>query len=100
MRSATKVDKVRTESVLGEDITGALGDQLTLHPRIRVLSQTVIFRGVDAIVGKITSLYLPHFLLDLFEIFRRKRSSAVKVVIESCVDWGSDAELGFGIQFQ
>ncbi len=55
---------------------------------------------VDALVGEIARLNLPHFLFDFFQIFGRERRGAVEIVIEAGVDGRPDAELGFGIELE
>ena len=58
------------------------------------------FGGVDALVGQVARLDLPHLLLDLFEIFGREGRGAVEIVIEAGVGGRADAELGFGKQLE
>ena len=84
-------------SVYSEKTSPArLVDQLALHPGVGVFLQAFVFGGVDALVGKIARLNLPHLLLDLFEILGSERGGAVEIVIEAGLDGRADAELGFG----
>ena len=100
VRAAAEIDEVRSQGVLGEDLAGALFDQLALHPGVGVLFEAFVLAGVDALVGQVARLDLPHLLLDLFQIVGGEGRGAVEIVIEAVLDGRADAELGFGIQFQ
>src|SRR5260370_31784616 len=100
VRAATEIDEARSQGVLGEDLTGALFDELALHPGVGILLETFPFGGENPFVGERARLYLPHLLLDLFEVVRGERGGAVEIVIETVLDGRADAELGFGIEFE
>jgi hypothetical protein len=91
---------VRSQGVLGEYFARALIDQLALHPCVGILLEAFVFARIDALVGEVARLKLPHFLFDLLEVFRREGRGAVEVVVESVVDGRPDAQLGFGIEFE
>ena len=56
--------------------------------------------GKDALVGEAALLDLPHFLLDLVEVFGSERGSAIEIVVEAGIDGRADAELGLGIELE
>ncbi len=100
MRTAAEIDELRTQRVLGENVAGALRDQLHLHGLVGVELQPLILLGVLALVRQIARLDLPHLLLDLFEILGRERRVALEIVVEACLDRRTDAELGLREQLQ
>ena len=78
VRTAAEIDEVRPQRVLGEDVAGALFDQLALHPVVGVLLEPFVFGGHNALVGEVARLDLPHLLLDLLEVVRRERGGRSK----------------------
>ena len=94
VRPAAEIDKVRAEGVFAEDVAGALGDQLALHPGVGVFPEPFFLAGIDALVGEMALLDLPHFLFDLLEVFGREGRGAVEIVIKAVLDGRTDAELG------
>ena len=100
MRAAAEIDEVRSQGVLGEYFAGALIDQFAFHPRVGIFLEAFVFARIDALVGEVARLKLPHFLFDLLEVFRRERRGAVEVVVETVVDGRPDAQLGFGIELE
>ena len=62
--------------------------------------QALFLGRVDALVGEVARLDLPHLLLDLLEVLGRERSGAVEIVVKAVVDGRADAELGLGIQLE
>ena len=98
--AAAEIDEMRTQRVFAEDVAGALGDEFALHPGVAVLLKTLFLFGVDALVGEMALLNLPHPGFDLFEILGRERGGAVEIVIEAVLDRRADAQLRLGIQLQ
>ena len=93
--------KCGPERVLGENVVGALFDQLDLHPVVLgVFLEAVWLCGQLALVGQILGLQLPHVRFDLFEILGREGRLALEIVVEAGVGRRADAELGFGKQLQ
>ena len=53
VRPAAEIDELRAERVFRENLAGALGDQLALHPGVGVLLQALFLLRVDALVGEV-----------------------------------------------
>ena len=100
MRTATKVDKVRTQRVLRKDLVGFFGDEFALHPGRFVLLKPFFFPGHHAFVLQVAVADLFHTLLNLFQIFCRKRRFALKVVEESGLSRRTNPQLSFRKQFK
>ncbi len=101
VRTAAKIDEVRTERVLGENVVGAFLDQLVLHPVVGVFLRGRRSFGVSLRSKGRSLACSSHMRASIFS-----RSSgvngrlALEIVIEAGVGGRSDAELGFGKQLQ
>ena len=100
MRTAAEVNEMGPQRVFRKNGVGLFGDQLALHGLIFVQLQAFYFFDVMALVRQVAGLDLPHFLFDFFQIFGRKSLRALEVVIETVLDRRTNAQLGFGKQFE
>ena len=100
MRAAAEIDEVRAQRVFRKNIARALGDQLDFHGLIAIQLQALLLFGVFALVRQVARLNLPHPLLDLFKIVRRKRIGPLEIVIETVLDGRPNSELRFRDQFE
>ena len=102
VRAAAEVDEMRPQRVFGEDVVGALFDELDLH---RLVHLAVFFEagflfGEAALVLQVLRLEFPHLLLDALQVFGAERLAAVEIVVEAVLHGRSDAQLGVGEQFE
>ena len=100
VRAAAEIDEMRSQRVFAEDLVGLFINQFALHPGVGVFLQAVFLASVDALIGKLARLDLPHLLFDFLEVVGGERNGAVEVVIETVVDGRPDAELGLRVQFE
>ena len=70
------------------------------HPILFIFFESDFLRRELALEGQIFGLQIPHAGFDLFQIFRRERRLALKIVIESAVGWRTDAKLRLGKQLE
>src|SRR5579875_641483 len=100
MRPSTEVDKVWAQSILGKDLSGALLDQLALHPIVPILLKAFTFSSQFALKRKIFCLQFTHARLDFLQIFGREFRLPLKIVIKSCFGRRANTELRFRVKLE